>query len=262
MAFNFPSSPTNGQSYTSNGVTYTYDSTYGVWKVNPIAVPDVFSTSNAAFVVANAAFGNANSTLVVASAAFGLSNTVNTFAYGVSTNTTAAFNLANNNLSNVTAAFGFANGVSTNTTAAFAKANAALANTTTTLNGTLTTTGGATIQSELSIKKISETPVALGSSGTSKTIDLGTGTVFTTTLTGDCTFTLSNVTASKAASFSLIMTNDASAGRAVAWSGGTFKYPSGSLTRTTTGNAVDIWTGFTPDGGTTWYLNIPMKNIS
>jgi hypothetical protein len=31
-AINFPSSPTNGQIYTENGVTYQYDSTATVWK--------------------------------------------------------------------------------------------------------------------------------------------------------------------------------------------------------------------------------------
>jgi hypothetical protein len=38
MPLNFPGSPSNGQSYSENGITYTYDSTYGVWKVSPIAV--------------------------------------------------------------------------------------------------------------------------------------------------------------------------------------------------------------------------------
>lgn len=62
MPLNFPGTPSNGQSYTENGVTYTYDSTYGVWKVSPIAVPDVFAVANAAFGVANTSAPSASPT--------------------------------------------------------------------------------------------------------------------------------------------------------------------------------------------------------
>jgi hypothetical protein len=109
--------------------------------------------------------------------------------------------------------------------------------------------------------------VALGSSGASKTIDLNLGNVFTATLTGDCTFTLanSNANSSRGSSFTLILTNDATPSRSVAWaaSGGSFKFPGGAatLSRTTTANAVDIWVFFTPDNGTTYYGNIAMKNM-
>jgi hypothetical protein len=106
---------------------------------------------------------------------------------------------------------------------------------------------------------------ALGNSGAAKTITCTAGNVFTATLTDNCTFTLaspSTTTASTATSFTLILTNDATAGRTVAWAGGTFKFPGGSVTRTTTANAVDIWFFFSPDGGTTWYGSIPMANLS
>jgi hypothetical protein len=112
----------------------------------------------------------------------------------------------------------------------------------------------------------SDKVVALGNTGTAKTIDLSQGNVFTATLTGNCTFTLSgsNANASRGSSFTLILTNDGTAGRTVAWSGGSFKFPGGaaSLSRTTTANAVDIWVFFTPDQGTTWYGNISMKNMT
>ena len=106
---------------------------------------------------------------------------------------------------------------------------------------------------------------ALGNSGTATTITCTSGNVFTSTLTGNCTFTLSapsTTTANTATSFTLILTNDGTAGRTVAFSGGTFKYPGGSVTRTTTANAVDIWFFFSPNGGTTWYVSIPMANLS
>jgi hypothetical protein len=58
------------------------------------------------------------------------------------------------------------------------------------------------------------------------------------------------------------LTNDATPGRTVAFAGGTFKYPGGTVTRTTTAGAIDIWFFFTPDGGTTYYASIPMANLS
>jgi hypothetical protein len=109
--------------------------------------------------------------------------------------------------------------------------------------------------------------VALGNSGTATTITCTGGNVFTATLTGNCTFTLaspSTTTANTATSFTLILTNDGTAGRTVAWSGGTFKFPGGSaaLSRTTTASAIDIWFFFSPDGGTTWYGTISQKNLT
>jgi hypothetical protein len=105
---------------------------------------------------------------------------------------------------------------------------------------------------------------AIGNTGTSKTINCNTGNVYTATLTGNCTFTLStaNGTAGRATSFTLVLTNDATASRTVAFSGGTFKYPGGSVSRTTDANATDIWFFFSPDGGTNWYVSIPMKNLT
>jgi hypothetical protein len=106
---------------------------------------------------------------------------------------------------------------------------------------------------------------AIGNSGSAATIDLRNGTVFTATLTGNCTFTLSNSNAnsSRGSSFTLILTNDATAGRTVAWAGGAFRFPGGaaSLSRTTAANGVDIWAFFTPDNGTTYYGNIVMKDV-
>ena len=112
--------------------------------------------------------------------------------------------------------------------------------------------------------RIAETAPAAVNSGTAVSLDLTTGTVFRVTLTGNATITFTNASLGSAAT--VILTNDATAGRTVAfaYSGGTFKYPggSGSLSRTTTANAIDIWTFFSPDGGTTWYGNIALKNLS
>lgn len=110
----------------------------------------------------------------------------------------------------------------------------------------------------------SDKVVAIGNTGTAQTLDVSQGNVFTATLTGNCTFTLSgaNAASSRASSFTLVLTNDGTAGRTVAFAGGTFRYPGGSVTRTTTANAVDVWFFFTPNNGTTWYVSIPMANLS
>jgi hypothetical protein len=109
-----------------------------------------------------------------------------------------------------------------------------------------------------------DTVVALGNSGTATTITCTSANVFTATLTGNCTFTLASPIATGSSSFTLILTNDATAGRTVAWAGGTFLFPNGSasLSRTTAAGGVDVWVFFTPNGGTTWYGNISMKNMS
>ena len=110
----------------------------------------------------------------------------------------------------------------------------------------------------------SDEVTALGNTGTAVTIDCDDGNVFTATLTGNCTFTLASVnsTSNRATSFTLILTNDATASRTVALAGGTFYYPNGSISRTTDANAVDIWFFFSPDNGTSWYVTLPMKNLS
>jgi len=109
-----------------------------------------------------------------------------------------------------------------------------------------------------------DTVTALGNTGTAINIDVTSGGVFTATLTGNCTFTLRYPVSTGSSSFTLILTNDGTAGRTVAWAGGTFLFPGGaaSLSRTTTANATDVWVFFTPNGGTTWYGSIPMKNMT
>jgi hypothetical protein len=107
-----------------------------------------------------------------------------------------------------------------------------------------------------------DTVTALGNTGTAINLDVTSGGVFTATLNGNATITLRYPVATGASSFILILTNDATPGRTVAFAGGTFKYPGGTVTRTTTAGAIDIWFFFTPDGGTTYYASIPMANLS
>ena len=103
--------------------------------------------------------------------------------------------------------------------------------------------------------------IDLGNSGTSQTIDLSLATAFTTTLTGNCTFTISN--AEIGSSFVLQVTNDATPGRSIALAGGTnFRFPFGAQGRSTGANEIDIWYFTTFDGGTNWIVAIPVKSAA
>ena len=132
------------------------------------------------------------------------------------------------------------------------------------LNITPKGTGEFNVTSSFMSGVFSDRVLAIGNTGTAVTIDCDDGNVFTATLNGNATITLAtpNSTANRATSFTLVLTNDATASRTVAFAGGTFKYPGGSVSRTTDANATDIWFFFSPDNGTNWYVSIPMKNLS
>ena len=125
-------------------------------------------------------------------------------------------------------------------------------------------TGEFNVTSSFMSGVFSDRVLAIGNTGTAVTIDCDDGNVFTATLNGNATITLAtpNSTANRATSFTLVLTNDATPSRTVAFAGGTFKYPGGSVSRSTGANETDIWFFFSPDNGTTWYVTLPAKNFS
>ena len=117
---------------------------------------------------------------------------------------------------------------------------------------------------EAVLKNYTETVKAVGNTGTSATLDLADGNVFTATLTGNCTFTFTTGvnSAPNAASFTLILANDSTPSRTISWPA-SVKWPNNSApSRTTTASKTDIWTFMTPDNGTTWYGNIALYNFT
>ena len=138
---------------------------------------------------------------------------------------------------------------------------------TTDTDGSLTLTPdgtGEVVTSKFMRGTFSDKVTAIGNTSTAATVDLSLGTVFTATLTGNCTFTFSNPNgvATTASSFTLILTNDATPSRSIVWPA-TVLYSDGAApARTTAANATDIWFFFTPDGGSTYYGSIPLKNLS
>jgi trimeric autotransporter adhesin len=95
--------------------------------------------------------------------------------------------------------------------------------------------------------KFSDDVVALGSTGAATTINLAAGTVFTATLTDNCTFTFANPngTASTGSSFTLILTNDATPSRSIVWPG-SVAFSDGTVPARTTAATAKIFGSFLP----------------
>jgi hypothetical protein len=257
MAINFPDTPTDGQVFTSGNQSWTYFSTPGVWKVTSGAIgytgsrgsfdtPTDDTTTNATYFPI-VAIDTANSTVKTSSTKL---------SFNPSTGVLSAVRVAAANSAVDTPSYTFTGDLNTGM---WSPAADTLAFSTNGVERVRLTSSG------FLEGVFSDDVVALGNSGTATSIDLRLGTVFTATLTGNCTFTLTNpnANANRGSSFTLILTNDGTADRSVAWAGGAFRFPGGAslINRTTTANAVEVWVFFTPDNGTTWYGNITMRNV-
>lgn len=96
-----------------------------------------------------------------------------------------------------------------------------------------------------------ETVNAIGSSGSSKTLAVSTGTVQTVANSASCTYTMpSSLTSGVGIAFTLIVTNGGAftaTFTGVKWAG------AAAPTLTSGVGKIDIFTFLTIDGGTTWY---------
>ena len=137
---------------------------------------------------------------------------------------------------------------------------------TTDTNGSLTLTPdgtGEVVTAKFMSGIFSDKTVDLGNLGATPTLTASNGTVFTATVDQAATVTLagSNQTADRTSSFTLVLTQD---------SGGPYSFDlttnntiyaaDGALSPTSAADAIDIWFFFTFDGGSTWYVSIPIKN--
>ncbi len=119
--------------------------------------------------------------------------------------------------------------------------------------------GTTVIDNNRGLKQYGDTLYAFGNTGTSATLDLSNGNFITATLTGSCTFSFSNPT-SNACAFTLVLTNDGTAGRTITWPAAVI-WPSGSIpSRTTSANKTDVYTFFTVNSGSTWFGNLAQYN--
>jgi hypothetical protein len=120
--------------------------------------------------------------------------------------------------------------------------------------------GGTTIIDDSSrLVNLGDLVNAVGNTGTAATINLLNGNFVTATLTGNCTFTFSNPSLG-AASFTLFLTNDATAGRSITWPA-SVRWPNNTIpVRTDAANRTDVYTFFTTNGGTNWYGTLSIYN--
>ena len=119
--------------------------------------------------------------------------------------------------------------------------------------------GTTIIDNSSRVVNIGELLNAVGNTSTAATINLSNGNFVTATLTGNCTFTFSNPSLG-ASTFTLFLTNDATAGRTIVWPV-SVKWPNNTIpVRTTTANRTDVYTFFTVDGGTNWYGTLSIYN--
>ena len=117
---------------------------------------------------------------------------------------------------------------------------------------------------DLVLQRYGEVVSNLGNVTGNTTINLSNGNVFTATLTGNTTFSFSNVlnASSSGSSFTLILTNGTGGPYTVAWPE-SVKFPNNvSPLRTTDAGKTDIWIFITPNQGITWYGSVALYNFS
>jgi hypothetical protein len=117
---------------------------------------------------------------------------------------------------------------------------------------------------DLVLQRYGEVVSNLGNVSGSAAINLSNGNVFTATLTGNTTFSFSNVLSAtnSGSSFTLILTNGSGGPYTVAWPA-SVKFPNNvAPLRTTSAGKTDIWIFITPDQGTTWYASVALYNFS
>ena len=279
MALNFPNSPTLNQVYvdTISGFSYQWNGTvwisFGAASSNQIKILDDISGSFTGIAYTFALTSSSISILPPnkQSLIINLGGVIQDPSddYSVSGSNIIFSTAPNNGVSFSGVSLGPAIPVSTILDGAVTMGSFTVAGILSTTNlyvaGVSTFSGidlNGTVLNKSELKNYTETVYAQGNTGITTTLNLVNGNVFTATLTGNCTFTFTTGVTSGAASFTLILANDATAGRSITWPV-SVKWPNNTIpVRTTTANATDIWSFFTPNNGTTWYGNVALYNFT
>lgn len=103
---------------------------------------------------------------------------------------------------------------------------------------------------------------AFGNTGAAPNIDLSNGNFVTATLNADATFTFTTGISTGAVAFTLVLYNDAVAGRAIVWPP-SVRWPSNSTPiRTTGANKADIFVFTSWDNGSKWFGNLAIYDYT
>ena len=117
-------------------------------------------------------------------------------------------------------------------------------------SGTYATLAGAVATSNGGKEIISTQATATGAT----TVNMANGNVHKLTLTGNVTLTFSGATNGVGCSMTVYIAQDGTGSRTITWP--TIKWAGGvAPTASTAASAIDIYTFFTMDGGTTWFGN-------
>ncbi len=92
------------------------------------------------------------------------------------------------------------------------------------------------------------------------TLDLSLSNIFNHVLVANTTFAFTNAPSGRALSFTIITKQDGTGGRTITWPASKL-FPGGvSPPPTTTANAIDVWSVFTYDAGTTYLISLAIKD--
>ncbi len=121
---------------------------------------------------------------------------------------------------------------------------------------------GVTTFENVTFQNQSDSKVSLTASTSTTAINVSTASVIKLTIAANTALTFTNAPAgTNVFSFTLITVNDATAGRAISFPAGS-KYAGGIVPpRTTAANAVDVWSIFTEDAGTTWNISLAINDL-
>lgn len=125
-------------------------------------------------------------------------------------------------------------------------------------NGTAT---GLLTVNQIQATNCIDTKLTLTANTAATTLDWSQAGAYKVTIAANTTFSFVNVpTGTNIFSFTIITVNNSTPGYAVAWPNNC-KYAGGILPpRTTAANAMDVWTGYTDDGGTTFVMSLAIAN--
>lgn len=128
------------------------------------------------------------------------------------------------------------------------------------LSATNLSTGVTAVTADVvTFKKAVDTLTSTSATGATN-IDVSAASTYKYTITGNTTFSFTNVGTTACFSFTVITVNDATAGRTIAWPAGV-KWAGGVIPpRTTAANAIDFWYFATFDTGTTWYGSLSIAD--